>query len=83
MTRSLARVLTALVSGLLIAGCADMRRRIAAIAITFLAAVGAMAGESWVLENTPATTVACEIGQASDLTRALDSGIAAISVAAE
>ena len=57
--------------------------RIAAIAIAVLAAVGVMAGESWVLKNTPATAVACEIGQASDLTRALDSGIAAISAAAE
>jgi hypothetical protein len=57
--------------------------RIAAIAIAFLAAVGVMAGESWVLKNTPGTAVACEIGQASDLTRALDSGIAAISAAAE
>jgi len=83
MTGSMARAAAALVSGLQIAGCADMRRRIAAIAIAFLAAVGVMAGESWGLENTPATTVACEIGQASDLTRALDSGIAAISVAAE
>ena len=53
--------------------------RLAAIAIAILSAVGVMAGESWVLQNAPATSVACAIGQASDLTRALDSGAAAMA----
>jgi hypothetical protein len=53
--------------------------RAAAVVIAVLAAVGVMAGESWVLENAPATNVACAIGQASDLTRALDSGAAAVA----
>jgi hypothetical protein len=42
-----------------------------------------MAGESWLLENAPGTAVACEIGQASDFARALDSGIAAIATVSE
>jgi hypothetical protein len=42
-----------------------------------------MAGESWVLKNAPATNVACAIGQASDLTRALDSGGAAVAASSE
>ena len=57
--------------------------RLAAIAIAILAAVGVMAGESWVLKNAPATNVACAIGQASDLTRALDSGAAAVAASFE
>jgi hypothetical protein len=57
--------------------------RIAAVTIAILIAVGVMAGESWVLENAPVTLAACEIGQASDLTRALDSGIAALTPVAE
>ena len=58
-------------------------RRLAGIAVAILAAVGVMAGESWVLKNTPATNVACAIGQASDLTRALDSGVAAVAASFE
>jgi hypothetical protein len=54
--------------------------RIAAIVIAIIAAVGVMAGESWVLENAPPTQLACDIGQASDLTRALDSGFTAMAV---
>jgi hypothetical protein len=53
-------------------------RRLVAVAIAIVAAIGVMAGESWVLKYAPATLVACDIGQASDFTRALDSGIAAV-----
>ena len=57
--------------------------RAAAVVIAILAAVGVMAGESWLLKNAPATNVACAIGQASDLTRALDSGAAAMAASFE
>jgi hypothetical protein len=53
--------------------------RMLALLVAIVSAVGVMAGESWLLENTPGTAVACEIGQASDFTRALDSGIAAMA----
>jgi hypothetical protein len=54
-----------------------------AVLVAIASAVGVMAGESWLLENAPGTAVACEIGQASDFTRALDSGIAAIATVSE
>ena len=57
--------------------------RAAAVFIAIVAAVGVMAGESWVLKNAPATNVACAIGQASDLRRALDSGAAAVAASFE
>ena len=71
--------------------CATSRRsltptrifRTSAILVAVLAAVGVMAGESWLLEHAPATAVACEIGQASDFTRALDSGLAAMAAVAD
>jgi hypothetical protein len=53
--------------------------RMLAVIVAIVSAVGVMAGESWLLDNAPSTAVACEIGQASDFTRALDSSIAAMA----
>ncbi|HTR59187.1 MAG TPA: hypothetical protein VMM27_13500 [Casimicrobiaceae bacterium] len=57
--------------------------RMLALLVAIVSAVGVMAGESWLLENAPGTAVACEIGQASDFTRALDSGIAAMAAVSD
>ena len=57
--------------------------RMLALLVAIISAVGVMAGESWLLENAPGTAVACEIGQASDFTRALDSGIAAMAAVSD
>ena len=57
--------------------------RMLVVLVAIVSAVGVMAGESWLLENAPGTVVACEIGQASDFTRALDSGIAAMTAASD
>ncbi|HEX7273569.1 MAG TPA: hypothetical protein VF420_15595 [Casimicrobiaceae bacterium] len=47
------------------------RRRLFALAIA-LGAVAIMAGESWFIKRAPATAVASEVAQMSDISRALD-----------